>query len=264
MPLNVFLFSNLWVWVLLLLCGLFVVLWCLHLRIRNASLADFGFCLAFGLLVLICGFLSSGEWLRRALISGMGTLYTVRLGYHLFSHRVWQKTEDPRYQTIRKKLGSWEFVGMAGYFFLQIPASLFFAAFLCWMMNHPAEGLRWWDGLGVGIFLIALIGESLADCQLEVFRQNALNHGKTLQTGLWRYTRHPNYFFESLHWWSYVPLAVGLPWAWVSVVWPIFMTVSLLWVTGVPWAEAQALVSRGNYYREYQRRTNRFFPWFPH
>ena len=61
----------------------------------------------------------------------------------------------------------------------------------------------------------------MADRQLESFRENPLNKGKTLQTGLWGYSRHPNYFFESLHWWAYVPMAVGLPWAWASVFWPI-------------------------------------------
>jgi len=152
---------------------------------------------------------------------------------------------------------------MFGYFQLQVPACLFFAGLLCWVANNPAEGIRWWDGLGVMIALIAVIGEALADRQLEAFRKNPLNTDKTLQTGLWRYSRHPNYFFESLHWWAYVPLAMGLPWAWASVFWPMLMTVSLLWLTGVPLAEAQALVSRGESYREYQHTTNMFFPWFP-
>ena len=130
-------------------------------------------------------------------------------------------------------------------------------------MNHPADGIRWWDVLGVLVFLIAIIGEAIADLQLESFRKDPLNKDKTLQSGLWRYSRHPNYFFESMHWWAYVPLAVGLPWGWVSMIWPILMTGSLLWLTGVPWAEAQALSSRGAEYREYQRTVSKFFPWFP-
>ena len=245
------------------LSGGAVFLWFVHLRWHNASLADVGFCLAFGVIVLGCGVLSAGDLFRRVLISGMGMLYAARLGYHIFSHRVWKKPEDPRYQRIRMMLGRWESVGMFCYFQLQVPAALFFAGLLCWVMNHPAEGIRWWDSLGALIFLVAVVGETLADRQLELFRHNPLNKGKTLQTGLWRYSRHPNYFFESLHWWAYVPLAVGLPWAWTAVFWPILMTVSLLWITGVPWAEAQALASRGDGYREYQRTTSIFFPWFP-
>ncbi len=262
MPTEVYAPLNLWEW-LSGLSGLFALLWVLHLRVRNASLADVGFCLTFGMIVLACGVFSAGDFSRRTLISGMGILYAARLGHHLFIQRVWKKPEDPRYQKIRTILGSWESVGMFCYFQMQVPACLFFAGLLCWVMNHPADGIRWWDSFGVMIFLLAVIGETIADRQLESFRQNPLNKGKTLQTGLWRYSRHPNYFFESLHWWAYVPLAVGLPWAWASVFWPIFMTVSLLWVTGVPWAERQALTSRGDSYREYQRTTSVFFLWFP-
>ena len=253
---------SLWEWILSL-SGFFALLWVLHLRTRNASLADVGFCLAFAVIVFVCGVTSEGELFRRTLISSMGILYATRLGYHLFSHRVWGKSEDLRYQHIRALLGGWESAGMFGYFQLQVPACLFFAGLLCWVMSHPAEGIRLWDILGVTIFLVAVIGEALADYQLEIFRRNPLNVGKTLQTGLWRYSRHPNYFFESMHWWAYVPFAIGLPWAGFAVIWPCLMMCALRWVSGVPWAEAQALVSRGDSYREYQRTTNMFFPWLP-
>lgn len=262
MSTGVFAAFNLWQW-LPWLSVFFALLWLLHLRICNASLADVGFCLAFGLVVLACGIFSSGEPVRRAVISAMGLLYAVRLGSYLFNYRVWNVREDPRYQTIRRMLANWESVGMFVYFQIQVPACLFFAGLLCWVMNHPADGIRWWDSLGVVIFLVAVIGEALADWQLKTFRQDPLNKGKTLQSGLWRYSRHPNYFFESLHWCAYVPLAIGLPWFWLAVIWPSLMMSSLLWVTGVPWAEAQALVSREDSYREYQRTTSLFFPWFP-
>lgn len=262
MPSNVFTFINLGEW-LPWVSSLFVILWVLHLRVRNASLADVGFCFAFGVMVLACGVSSTGDFSRRMLIIGMGLLYAGRLGYHLFSKRFWHKPEDSRYKKIRTMLGGWESVGMFGYFQLQVPACLFFAGLLCWVMSHPADGIRSWDILGVTIFLVAVIGEAVADRQLELFRRDPLNTGKTLQTGLWRYSRHPNYFFESLHWWAYVPLAIGLPWSGLAVIWPCLMMSALLWVTGVPWAEAQALGSRGDSYREYQRTTHMFFPWFP-
>ena len=262
MPSNVCAVLNLWEW-LPWVSSLFVILWILHFRVRNVSLADVGFCLAFGMIVLACAVFGTGDPIRRALILGMGILYAVRLGHHLFMHRVWNKPEDHRYQKIRRLLGSWESVGIFFYFQLQAPICLLFAGLLCWVMNNPTVGFRWWDALGGIIFFVAIIGESVADRQLESFRENPPNKGKTLQVGLWRYSRHPNYFFESLHWWAYVPLAMGLPWAWVSIFWPILMTVSLLWITGVPWAEAQALVSREKSYREYQRTTSKLFPWFP-
>jgi len=239
------------------------VLWMVHVRIRNASLADVGFCVGFGVVVVLCGVDSEGSPWRRWLISGMGFLYALRLVWHLLSNRVWKKVEDSRYAKIRKVLGSWESIGFLGYFVLQVPACLFFAALPCWVMAHPYAALRGWDLLGFGIFGVAFCGEALADRQLEQFRSNPDNRGKVFTQGLWRFSRHPNYFFEILHWCAYVPFAVGLSWSWVAFIWPMIMMASLLWITGVPWAEAQALDNRGDAYRLYQQTTNRIIPWAP-
>ena len=210
-------------------------LWFVHLRVGNASWADVGFCLGFGFVVVVCGMAGEGSFWRRALMMGMGSAYAFRLGWHLFRSRVWKKTEDPRYGKLRVVLGKWELLGFLGYFVLQVPACLFFGALLCWVMAHPQSAVRGWDLLGVGIFFIAVFGEARADDQLEQFRSNPNN----------------------------IPLAVGLPLAWLAVAWPVIMTVSLLWITGVPWAEAQAVATRGEPYRAYQRTTNKFFLWVP-
>lgn len=241
----------------------FCLLWVLHLRVRNASLADVGFCLAFGLIVLTCGIFSDGDLFRRVLIAGMGLVYAFRLGRFLFLKRVWHKPEDSRYQTIRAKLGSWEPVGIFAYFQVQVPASLFFAGLPCWVMNHPANGLGWWDGLGVLIFFVAILGESLADQQLEVFRENPNNTGKTLQTGLWRYSRHPNYFFEWLIWMGFALFAASSPFGWIGLLSPALILFFLFRVTGIPATEAQALRSKGDQYRRYQETTSAFVPWPP-
>ena len=262
MPWDIFFLLNYWIW-LPCLMGLLGLLWFLHLRFENASLADVGFCGGFFILVLACGLMSDGDLTRRMVVMGMGSLYAIRLGGHVLIHRVWRQVEDARYRKFRQLLGRGEQVGIFLYFQLQVPASVFFAGLLCWIMSHPHVGLRWWDGVGVAIFLLAVSGEALADYQLEVFRSKAMNRGKTLRTGLWRYSRHPNYFFESVHWWAYFPMAVGLPWWGVAGIWPIVMMISLLGITGIPWAEAQALASRGDDYRNYQLSTSRFIPWFP-
>lgn len=245
---------------LVLLAG---VLWLIHLRVGNASLADVGFCLGLCLVILVCGVTGEGHRWRRILVVGMGSVYAFRLGWHVWKNRVWKKTEDPRYQWLRFYLGRWELAGFLGYFVLQVPGTLFFGALLCWVMAHPQEAVRSWDLLAVSIFTLALTGETMADRQLERFRANPENRGKVLRDGLWRYSRHPNYFFDVVHWCAYVPLAVGLSWAWLALAWPLFMMVSLLWVTGVPLAEAQALKTRGGAYRAYQRTTNRMIPWKP-
>jgi steroid 5-alpha reductase family enzyme len=110
---------------------------------------------------------------------------------------------------------------------------------------------------------VAFAGESLADRQLSRFRQDPRNRGRVCRDGLWRYSRHPNYFFEWLHWWAYVALAAGSPLWWIAVAGVAMMLLFLTRVTGIPPTEAQALRSRGEAYREYQRTTSAFFPWPP-
>jgi len=124
---------------------------------------------------------------------------------------------------------------------------------------------RWtgWDIAGVLIWCISVGNTVLADRQLARFRARPGNRGKTCREGWWRYSRHPNYFFEWLHWWSYVSLAAGARYGWVALLAPAAMLYLLFRVTGIPPTEAQALASRGDDYRVYQRTTSAFFPWFP-
>jgi steroid 5-alpha reductase family enzyme len=114
--------------------------------------------------------------------------------------------------------------------------------------------------IGVVTWLIAVAGESLADRQLARFRANRANQGLVCRDGLWRYSRHPNYFFEWIHWWAYVLIGHGALLTWIG---PIGMLVFLFRITGIPYTELQALKSRGERYRAYQRTTSVFVPWFP-
>ena len=119
------------------------------------------------------------------------------------------------------------------------------------------------DILALLIALGSLFGESIADHQLAEFRQKPANSGKVCDSGLWRYSRHPNYFFEWLHWWAYVAFALGGPKAWVSLLGPLLMYIFLRYITGIPHAERSSLRSRGEAYRNYQQTTSPFFPWIP-
>ena len=121
-----------------------------------------------------------------------------------------------------------------------------------------------WAAIGIGIWLLSVGGESLADRQLARFRADPAHRGRTCRAGLWRYSRHPNYFFEWLHWFSYVALAIGGARCLVCrCLGPLLMYVFLRWISGVPYTEAQALRSRGEEYREYQRSTSVLIPWWP-
>ena len=106
-------------------------------------------------------------------------------------------------------------------------------------------------------------GVALSDWQLSQFKKNPENKGQTCQRGLWRYSRHPNYFFEWVHWWAYLPMAVGAAGWWAAVITPSVLLYFILYKTGIPPTEEQALASRGEEYRRYQRTTSAFVPWFP-
>ena len=124
-------------------------------------------------------------------------------------------------------------------------------------------GRGWTDWVGVLIWTIALVGEGLSDFQLARFRQRPESKGEVCQDGFWKYSRHPNYFFEWLHWCAYVMLAITAPLGWLTILAPVAMWFFLNRVTGIPLTEIQAIKSRGEKYRRYQRTTNAFFPWFP-
>lgn len=115
----------------------------------------------------------------------------------------------------------------------------------------------------MAIWVVAFAGEVTADRQLLAFKTNPQNKGKTCQAGWWRYSRHPNYFFEWLIWVSYALFASSSPWGWLAWLCPATLLYLLFKVTGIPATEAQALRSRGEAYRRYQQTTSAFVPWFP-
>lgn len=170
--------------------------------------------------------------------------------------------EDGRYQTLKENWGSAAQFRMFWFYQLQAAGSLLFALPMLIAAGGTSPfGLV--DSAGVLIWLVAIAGELTADRQLSRFRANPVHKGQVCREGLWNYSRHPNYFFEWLHWWAYVCLALSAPWGWLTLFGPILMLHFIINVTGIPPTEAQALKSRGDAYREYQRTTSAFFPWLP-
>ena len=243
---------------------LMVLLWSVYRWLnRNAALADVGFCVGFGFVCIGLGILSSGDVSHRVVLSAMGAGYAFRLGGYLIHSRIVNRKEDPRYEMVRQKLGVhaewWIFV----YFIGQALAIAVFSVPLLVLMANPQYSWSVWELGGLVVWAIGVGGETVADYQLHHFRQQSHNKGKTCRQGLWRYSRHPNYFFEVIHWWAYVVMSIGVSHGWLTLIGPVLMIWALLKVSGIPFAEAQALASRGDAYREYQRTTNAFVPWFP-
>ena len=238
-----------------------LLVWALQLRTRNAGYVDVAWALMLGCAALYFGWAGHGDSYARTLIAVMGGLWGFRLGLHLCA-RVLHEPEDGRYAFLRVHWGGDQRKFLAFFIFQAVLTVLFALPFLAVAQNPRPPGTAAMVIAAI-FWLSSWLGESIADRQLARFRADTRNRGKTCRDGLWRYSRHPNYFFEWLHWFAYVILAIGSPLFWFSVAGPILMFVSLRYVTGIPYVEAQSLRSRGDDYRDYQRSTNAFFPWWP-
>lgn len=206
---------------------------------------------------------ATGETDRKMLVAALAVLYAGRLGLYILFNRVIGKTEDARYRRLREQWGSSESVRMFEYFQLQaLTVAAFSLPFLV-LIQHSRPPFALIELVGLLIWIVGVSGEAMADWQLAQFKSKSWNRDRVCRNGLWRYSRHPNYFFEWLHWWAYVVMGVNTPGWLLTWVGPIGMGWALLKVTGIPWTERQALASRGENYRAYQRTTNAFFPWFP-
>jgi steroid 5-alpha reductase family enzyme len=235
--------------------------WWWQKRHRNAGLVDVIWSASVGAGAVVAAILGDGALLPRILLGVLGSIWGLRLAGHLL-HRVLGEPEDGRYANLRKRWGQDQRKWFAFFQFQAALAVLFALPFVA-VARNPAAGITPGMVGGVGFWLLSIVGEAIADLQLSRFRTNAKNKGKTCRDGLWRYSRHPNYFFEWLHWFAYVCLAIGSPIWWLAWAGPLVMFVFLRWVSGIPYTEENALRTRGDDYREYQRVTPMLFPWFP-
>lgn len=234
--------------------------WRWQRRHGNAGIVDVLWSAGLGVGAVLLAAVGSGGVAPRVLLAILGAAWSLRLALHLWT-RVRREGEDGRYRHLRSAWGADQRRWLA---FFQLQALLVpvFALPFAAVAVNPKSAPPWL-ALGVAIWLLAVAGEGVADAQLARFRADPAHRGRTCRTGLWRYSRHPNYFFEWLHWLAYVALAVGSPlWA-LAWLGPLTMWLFLRFLSGVPWTEAQALRSRGEDYRDYQRTTPMLFPWFP-
>lgn len=236
--------------------------WLRQRRTRDASPVDLVWTLGVGAAALFHALTAGGWGPRRLLVALLAGLWAARLGLHL-ARRLAHGPEDGRYAALRARLGARAETWFLGFF--QVQGLLVVALGLVFLVLCRSElaGWRASDAAAVALYAVALLGESRADRDLARWRAEPANRGRTCRAGLWRYSRHPNYFFEWLHWLVYPVLGLGLEhgaWLWLA---PLVMYLLVVHVTGIPPAEEQALRSRGDDYRRYQATTNAFFPGPP-
>ncbi len=243
----------------ILLFACLTALWVLSLRRRDASIVDGFWAIGFSLVSLVslsCGPAGPRPWLAAACT----TLWAARLSFHLIRRNL-AHGEDRRYAAMRKRQGP-------GFWWKSFFIVFLLQGVLIWVISLPlqhagtsAAPIGPLDALGALLFLAGFVSEALADAQLEAFKKSPASAGRVLDTGLWRYSRHPNYFGNALLWWglSLFGVATG-PW-WLFFA-PALMTFLLLRVSGVTMLEKD-IGERRPEYTEYIRTTSAFVPWPP-
>jgi steroid 5-alpha reductase family enzyme len=254
---------NLIIYCLITCCFIMFLVWLWSYKIKNAGVVDIFWSYNFPVIAIILLLLAPGFEPRKILLCSMVVIAGLRLGTHLairiFKHL---HEEEPRYAQIRKDWGKNAEPKMAGFFQMQAASNVLLAIpFFISAMNTNPE-ISPLEYAGAILWAISVLGEAISDQQLANFKKNPANKGKVCDTGLWNYSRHPNYFFEWLMWFSYFVFALASPYGYLAIISPAIILYLLLKVTGIPTTEQQSLKTKGDAYRAYQRTTSVFVPWF--
>jgi steroid 5-alpha reductase family enzyme len=230
----------------------------------NYGIVDIAWTASLMVLAGLYALLVDGNHARTLLVLGVAVGWSARLTIYLY-RRVMRlhPTEDTRYQDLRRSWGGRLRGRMFWFFQAQAVASVFFSLPFLLVLGNPAPYIHLLEWIGLLLWTVGMAGESTADWQLARFKANPAHRGRICNTGLWRYSRHPNYFFEWIIWCGFATMALPAPWGAVALACPCVMLWLLLRVTGIPATEAAAVARRGDAYRDYQRTTSAFVPWIP-
>ena len=239
----------------------FALLWLISLPIKDSSIVDPFWGASYVLVAWVAWSVATDPGSRQLLLAALVTVWGLRLTLYL-SIRNLGKGEDYRYQAMRRRWGTnFPLISLGTVFLLQ--------AALMWVVSLPVQVSManpgdpgWLAWVGVGVFAVGLFFETVGDWQLARFKADPDNTGTVMDRGLWRYTRHPNYFGDFAVWWGLFLVAitdVAMLW---TIVGPLLMSWLLLRVSGVAMLE-KTIGKRRAGYDEYARRTNAFFPWKP-
>lgn len=247
----------------LIILVLLILLWVVSVFIKNVSIVDLFW--GFGFVVINAFYVFSSTEIsdRQMLLLVLVSLWGLRLSFYLGWRNI-GKAEDFRYQEFRKKYGPeryWWFSFFQTFLLQGVLMMLISTPLLGANFGEQNSGLQWLDYAGILVWIIGFTFEAGGDIQLARFKSNPQNKGKVLNTGFWKYTRHPNYFGDSAVWWSYALFSIAAGSYWLSLG-SVLMTLLIIKVSGVALLE-KSLTSTKPQYSEYIRKTNAFIPWFP-
>jgi len=248
---------------LALIISMMTALWIVSIFIKNVSIVDLFWGLGFVLSASLYFSLGGGFDIRKIILLSLVSIWGLRLSLYL-TWRNLGKGEDFRYREFRKNYGEHR------YWWVSFFQTFLLQGILMWLISAPLLGaqfssgdstLNWLDFLGIAFWIIGFVFEAGGDYQLAKFKSNPENKGKVLNTGFWKYTRHPNYFGDSAVWWGFglIGLAAGSYW---PILGSILMTALIIKVSGVAMLE-KSLSSNKPGYAGYVRKTSTFIPWFP-
>jgi steroid 5-alpha reductase family enzyme len=256
-------FLEVWLLALGAILAAMTLLWLLSLALRNASIVDVAWGLGFAGVAMLAAVAGDGYGPRRALVAVLACAWGGRLGFYIFL-RNWGHGEDPRYQAMRRSAGDrfWWFSFIQVFLLQGALMWLISAPLIVSATAHEPGHLAIADVAGLLIWVVGLGFEAVGDWQLARFRADPANRGKVMDRGLWRCTRHPNYFGDATLWWGFFVIAAGTTNGYLSVLSPVLMTFFLLRVSGVALLERSQVRAKPAY-RDYIERTSAFIPWFP-
>ena len=241
--------------------SLMTVFWLFSLALKDAGIADVAWGLVF-VTIAWTSFLAGDRQDAMLLATVLTTLWGLRLAVHI-GRRNLGHDEDRRYTKMRKRRAGYFWLwSLFGVFLLQGFLALVVSMPLQSLGGEAADAIGWLSWVGVAVFAVGLFFEAVGDLQLTSFKRDPANEGQVMDRGLWRYTRHPNYFGDVTVWWGLWLVAIGSGAAWWTLIGPVVMTFFILRVSGVTMLESD-MSSRRPGYDEYVRRTSAFIPFPP-
>lgn len=247
--------------------GLMILFWIIFLFNDRINIVDIAWGLSFLTATTLYFILGEGYYWRKWLV--LITVFIWGIRHIAYMVARYEKGEDPRYKMIIDE-EQWKILSPIRSRNVRVLLLFLFEGILIVVLSLPfalmmQNDFPYFETLeifGLLVWMVGLSGASLADRQLQVFKENPLNNNQVCERGLWRYSRHPNYFFEWVIWIGFFMMASTSTFGWMAVISPLLMFFFLFKISGIPLAEEEALRTKGEAYQKYQEKTSSFFPWF--